>query len=406
MKVVIVLGDGMGDYPIKELGGKTPLEAARTPRITALAREGEVGLCRTTPDGFYPGSDVTQMGLLGYDPKRYYTGRAPLEAAGLGVALGKDDVAYRCNLVTLRGKAAYDVRRLNASVVLEDFAAGHIGTAEAKELVLDLNDQLGSEQIQFSHGVSYRHLMVWAGGQTRPTCTPPHDITGQAIGAYLPQGEGAETLREVMEASLKVFKAHPVNKERLKEGLRPANGIWLWGQGKAPQLPTFAARYRLTGAMITAVDLLRGLGVYAGLEIIRVPGATGYLDTNYRGKADAGLAALARRDFLYLHVEAPDEAGHNGDLTAKIQAIEAIDTHVIGPLADGLAKVGDYRLLFLCDHLTPIAKKTHTPEPVPFLLYDRAKPKQSGRAYTESEAQASGVRFETAPKLLDHLLRG
>lgn len=406
MKSVIVLGDGMGDYPIKELGGKTPLEAARTPRITALAREGEVGVCRTTPEGFYPGSDVTQMGLLGYDPKRYYTGRAPLEAAGLGVALGKDDVAYRCNLVTLRGKAAYDVRRLNASVILEDFAGGHIGTDEAKELLLDLNDQLGSETLQFSHGVSYRHLMVWAGGQTRPTCTPPHDVTGQAIGAYLPKGEGAETLREVMEASLKVLQAHPVNKERLKDSRRPANGIWLWGQGKAPQLPTFADRYKRTGSMITAVDLLRGLGVYAGLEIIRVPGATGYLDTNYRGKADYGLAALAKRDFLYLHVEAPDEAGHNGDLTAKIEAIEAIDTHVIGPLVDGLAKLGDYRLLFLCDHWTPIVKKTHTPEPVPFLLYDRAKPARSGRAYTEAEAQASGVRFETAPTLLDHLLRG
>lgn len=406
MKYLVLLGDGMGDNPMAELGNKTPLEVARLPNLHDWAKAGEVGLVRTATPGYYPGSDVTQMAILGYEPQKYYTGRAPLEAAGLGITLNGTDVAYRCNFVTLATPGqGYAVRSLGSRVVLEDYSAGRITSAEAAELIYDLNTSLATEVIQFYAGIHYRHLMVWADGKARAVTTPPHDIMGQPVAAALPKGEGADLLKQVMEAALPVLEAHRVNRDRIQDGKKPANGIWLWGQGKVPTLPSFADRYGLTGAMITAVDLLRGLGIYAGFETINVPGATGWLDTNYQGKAEAALKALERKDLVYLHVEAPDEASHAGDVAAKIQALEDLDQFVVGTLRAGLGRE-DYRVLVLCDHRTPVLTRTHTDEPVPYILYDPQAPRHSGRSYTEREAEASGVYYDTAQKLLHHFLRG
>lgn len=410
MKYLILLGDGMGDYPIPELGGKTPLEVARIPHMNSLARRGELGMVRTAPKGFYPGSDVTQMGILGYDPKLYYTGRSPLEAASMGVHLSKDDVAYRCNLVTLRStNDGYRPRKLDAKVTMEDYSAGHIGTEEARELIFDINDQLGTEAIQFSPGVSYRHLMVWAGGKHKVTCTPPHDIAGRSIADHLPAGDGSEVLREIMEASLAILSAHPINAERESEGRHPANCLWLWGQGKAPRMPKFFEKYGLSGSMISAVDLLKGLGVYAGFEIITVPGATGYLDTNYTGKGETAVRELSRKGLVYVHVEAPDEAAHNGDLTAKIRAIEDVDEKVLGTILKGIDAFDDYKILLLPDHRTPIALKTHTDEPVPFVIYKKSasggQVKGSGLDYNEVNAEKTGLFFKSPVQLLTYFLK-
>ena len=313
MKYVILLGDGMGDHPLAELGGRTPLQTAKTPNLDFLARNGELGLVKTTPDGFYPGSDVTQLAILGYDPKKYYTGLAPLEAAGLGVTLSPDDVAYRCNLVTLRADTGgYDVKKLGPHAVMEDYSAGEIDSLEAKELIYDVNEQLGTEVVQFYPGVSYRNLMVWAEGKHRVALTPPQDIVGQPVGEYLPKGEGEKVLRTLMEEALAVLRGHQFNQERVEAGKRPANAIWLWGHGKAPKLPKLTERYNLSAAMISALDLPRGLGLACGFEVMKVPGATGALDTDYRGKAECALKELEKRDLVYVHLEATDDASHRG----------------------------------------------------------------------------------------------
>jgi 2,3-bisphosphoglycerate-independent phosphoglycerate mutase len=410
MKYVIIVGDGMADEPIAELGGRTPLQAARTPHMDALAADGELGLVHTTPAGYPPGSDVTQMGILGYDPRKYYTGRSPLEAASIGVHLGKDDVAFRCNLVTLSQAGKVDgIKRLTAKVTMEDYSAGHVTTEDARELIHDLNDQIGNELFQFYPGVSYRHLLVWIGGKTQLQLTPPHDISGKSVFDHLPKGDGSDLLRELMEAALQVLAEHPYNIEQRKEGKLPANSIWLWGHGKAPTMPKFKDRFGVSGSMIAAVDLMKGLGIYAGFELIDVPGATGFLDTNYRGKGDYALAALKRHDLVYVHVEAPDEASHMGDLAGKVTAIERLDAEVVGTIRQGLGAFGEHKILILPDHPNPVRLKTHTNGPVPYLLYHYDPAANagggSGRGYNEPDAQATGVVVREGYQLIERFMQ-
>ncbi|MEW6387578.1 MAG: cofactor-independent phosphoglycerate mutase [Thermodesulfobacteriota bacterium] len=396
MKYVILIGDGMGDYPIPELGGRTPLEAAATPNLDDLARRGELGLARTIPSGMEPGSDIANLAVMGYDPARYHTGRAPLEAAALGVALGPGEVAFRCNLVTLRSE--------DNGLYMEDYAAGHISSEEAKELITALEAALGQNGRHFYPGVSYRHLLVWDQGAPDWRTYPPHDWSGKEVGRLMTPEGGREPLWQLIRASWPVLADQPVNRRRLAQGQRPATSIWLWGQGRPPALPTLKERFGLAGAVISAVDLIRGIGIYAGLNPVKVPGATGYLDTNYAGKVAATLEALRSGDFVYLHVEAPDEAGHSGDLKLKLQALEDFDAKVVGPLMAGLADLGEHRVLVLCDHLTPLAVRTHTPEPVPFVLFDSRTPGDQPRPYSEAAAQATGLALDHGHDLLPRLL--
>ncbi len=408
MKYIILLGDGMADRPHGGLGGKTCLQAAKTPNLDQLASLGQVGMVHTIPEGFAPGSDVANLTVLGYDPRKYYTGRSPLEAASIGVDLGPDDVAYRCNLVTLRvagGKALAGGSGRRA--VMEDFSAGHITTDEARLLIEEIDAKLGSERIRFYPGVSYRHLMVWKGGKDKIECTPPHDIQDKNIQDYLPRGEGDETINGLMEASTEVLMAHPVNKTRLENGKRPANSIWLWGQGKRPSMPTFREKYGLDGAMISAVDLTKGLGIYAGFETINVPGATGWLDTNYVGKAEHALWALKTKDIVYVHVEAPDEAGHTGDVKNKIKAIEDFDDLIVGNIVHGMKQFDEYRIMVLPDHPTPIELRTHSNEPVPFVIYDNTKERRGEQvAYDERIAyRKEALVFKEGYTLMDYFLK-
>lgn len=398
MKYVILIGDGMGDYPLPELGGKTPLAAAATPNMDFLATFGKLGLVRTIPPGMDPGSDIANMAILGYDPACYHTGRAPLEAASMGVELALDEVAFRCNLVTLR-------REPSGDIYLEDYSAGHISSEEAHALINTINHHLGNATRRFYPGVSYRHLLVWQGGQDTWRTYPPHDLTGQNVREYL-AGKGPEKpLLDLVKASWPLLAEHPINRQREERGLRSGNSIWLWGQGRAPQMPTLTERFGLRGAVISAVDLMRGLGVYAGLQPIRVPGATGYLDTNYAGKVEAALGALQTLDLVYLHVEAPDEASHEGELHDKLRAIEDFDRQVVGPMLWGLERLGPHRLLLLPDHRTPLVVRTHTPEPVPFVLYDSRQAESSEpRGFDEASAEATGWLLEQGETLLEHLL--
>ena len=404
MKYIVLVGDGMGDNPVEQLGGKTPLQAAKTPNMDRLARNGVLGLVKLAPDGFSPGSDVTQLSLLGYDPRKCYTGRSPLEAASIGVSMEKDDVAYRCNLVTLTRNGEYISGNLSDDVIMEDYSGGHIGTDEARELILSLDNSLGKDNFRFYPGVSYRHLFIWKYGETDLKSTPPHDFTGKVIKGRLPAGKGVDVLIDLMEKALRILIDHPVNRRRKERGDKPANGIWLWGQGKAPSLETFYKRYGLHGSMISAVDLTRGIGKYAGFDIVNVPGATGYLDTNYRGKGEYALKELYTKDIVYVHVEAPDEAGHNGDVAGKVKAIEEFDEKVVGVILEGMKGRGGHRVLVLCDHKTPVALKTHTPEPIPFILYDSRETEKSGRAYDEFNAEESGVFVEDGTKIIDMLI--
>jgi 2,3-bisphosphoglycerate-independent phosphoglycerate mutase len=394
MKYVILVGDGMGDYPMAELGGKTVLEAAKTPHLDELARQGELGLARTIPPGKEPGSDIANLAIMGYDPNRYHTGRAPLEAAALGVALGPEEVAFRCNLVTLKPEGD--------GLIMEDYAAGHITSDEAQELIAALDAALGRDGRRFYPGVSYRHLLVWAEGDAAWHTYPPHDWTGQEVGHLME--EAARPLWDLIRASWPVLQDHPVNRTRVAQGQKPATSIWLWGQGRPPLMPTLPERFGLTGSVISAVDLIRGIGRYAGLTPIIVPGATGYLDTNYAGKVTAALEALKDQDLVFVHVEAPDEAGHSGQLKLKLQAIEDFDAQVVGPMVAGLPALGDFRLLVLCDHLTPLALKTHSSEPVPFVLFDSRNPQDAPRPYTEAAAQAASLLLEQGADLLPRLL--
>ncbi len=401
MKYVILLGDGMADEPLDELGGKTPLQYAHTPRMDDLARRGLMGLAETVPEGFHPGSDVANLSVFGYNPAACYSGRSPLEAASMGVELGPDDVAFRLNLVTLTP--------LYGRLYMEDFSAGHITTAEAGELISCLQEELGGDEFEFHPGVSYRHLLVWRGGKDDLTFTPPHDLTHQSVEGHLPKGDGAGELIRLTTSAQMLLNTHPVNLKRERAGQPMANSIWLWGHGRAPRMATFQAQYGLSGAVISAVDLIKGIGVYAGLDIINVPGATGYIDTNYRGKATAALDALRSRDFVYLHVEAPDEAAHAGNLKDKLQAIEDFDAQVVGTVLDGLPALGAYRVLVLPDHPTPVARMTHTLGPVPFALFGSAGEFRCNglelAGYDEASAAATNIRVRGA-RLLPGMIEG
>ncbi len=397
MKVVLLVGDGMADAPLEALGGQTPLEAARTPHMDALAREGTLGVASTIPEGYPAGSDVANLSVFGYDPRLCYTGRAPLEAAAMGVELGPEDVAYRLNLVSLLVGTG--------QVFMDDFSAGHITTSEAAEIVASLSGKLGDERFEFYPGVSYRHLLVWRGGREEARTTPPHDILGQPVTDYLPQGDGAAELLHLITGSQILLKDHPVNRARREAGRKEANSIWLWGQGRAPQMPSYRERFGLGGAVVSAVDLLKGIARLAGLEPLEVPGATGYLDTDYAGKVAAALGALEHDDFVGVHVEAPDEAGHEGSVAHKVQAIEDFDAQVVGPVRAALdARGAPYALLVMPDHPTPIALRTHTADPVPFALLGGPHRGVPGAGFTEAAARATGVRVAAAHHLLEHIL--
>lgn len=363
VKFILVIPDGMADHPVAELQGRTPLEAAKTPHMDRLARDGEVGWAKTVPEGMPAGSDVACMSLFGYDPAIYHTGRASLEAASVGIELGEDDVVFRCNFVTVQDNR------------MADYSAGHITTDESRALIESINERLGQHEISFHAGVSYRNLLVARGhARDRVRATPPHDIANQAIAGYWPEGPEAAWVQLLMRQSVDVLRDHPVNRERRRRGLPEATMMWLWGQGTRPNLPLFRTRFGLEGSVITAVDLVRGLGVLAGLKVVHVPGATGYFDTNYQGKAEYALAALELHPFVIVHVEATDEAGHIGSVEEKIRAIEAVDRLVLGTLLAGLERkqVG-YRLLISPDHPTSVATRAHVSEPVPYLLYSNTE---------------------------------
>jgi 2,3-bisphosphoglycerate-independent phosphoglycerate mutase len=400
VKYLILQGDGMADHPVESLGGKTPLQVAATPHMDWLACHGIFGLAHTIPDGLPPGSDVGNMSILGYDPTLYHTGRAPLEAASMGIALAPQDVAFRCNLVTLEGDGR--------EAVMKDFTAGHITSGEAAEIIRELNSELGGDGIEFYPGVSYRHLMVWRGGEERMATTPPHDITDREIDSYLPQGVGAERLLSLMQRSRALLARHPVNRRRAEKGERRATSIWLWGQGRAPRLPSLQERFQISGGVISAVDIIHGLGVYAGLERIEVPGITGFIDTNYKGKGEYGLRALEEKDLVFIHVEAPDEAGHMGDASMKVKAIEEFDEKVVGTLLGGMGRWKEWRVLLLPDHPTPIALKTHVAEPVPFVLFSssESRPRNQGIGFNESDARKTGVVVRQAFQLIEALITG
>ena len=390
-KFIILVGDGMGDYPSDRLGGLTPLEAARTPNLDRLAPIGKLGIVHTIPEGMEPGSDVANMSLLGYDPAVYHTGRAPLEAASIGVRLQPDEVAFRCNLVCLE-------RDGTGEAIMADYSAGHISTPEAREIVAALQAACGPD-LKLYAGVGFRQLLVWKGGKAELATIPPHDISGRPIAKYdLLRDE--PVLGAFSEKAARILENHPVNVRRKSEGKSPANAVWLWGQGKAPLMPGLD-RFGLRGAMVSAVDLLKGIGVYAGLEPVQVDGATGYIDTNYEGKVAAALAALERGNFVFLHLEAPDEVSHTGDLELKVQAIEYFDERIVGPVLEGIRKFPKVRLLVATDHFTPVALRTHSTDPVPFLLVEDLYSAGSGKAarYCERQAHAAGWRLKCGEDL-------
>ncbi len=400
MKYVVLLGDGMADYPSQKLGGKTPLQCALTPFLDQMAAQGTLGLIDTIPYGFTPGSDVANLSVLGYNPAETYTGRGPLEAASMGIGLSPDDIAYRCNLVTI-GNPGSD------QAYMDDFTAGHISSLEAIDIIKDLNNSLSSSQLQFFPGVGYRHLLVCRNAAGSPQTTPPHDIPGKAIACYLPAGDFAAEINDLMQKAAEILKSHPVNAKRLAEGKKPVNSIWLWGQGKKPQIVPLTRKYDLQGGMISAVDLLNGLGVNAGLKPLRVEGATGYIDTNYEGKANMALDALRFMDFVFLHLEAPDEMGHEGNAEGKIQAIEYFDEKIVGPILTNIGKLGEYRILVLSDHPTPIDLKTHVGDPSPFAVLS-SRPEENlaaGYSFTEANAKASGIVVSPGHLLMDKFIR-
>jgi len=397
MKYIVLVGDGMADYPIKELGDRTPLEVARTPNMDYIARYGRLGRVKTIPEKMSPASDVANLSILGYDPQKFYTGRGPLEAANLGIELEDDDVAFRCNLITVLGDR------------LVDYSAGHISSKEAGILIKFIDQNLGTNRIKFYPGISYRHLMLVKRGSEEQLeglkCRPPHDITGQGILKNMPKGDGAEIITKLMEESRRILERHEINLVRIDLKENPANMIWLWGQGKKPSLPGFLEKYGLEGSVISAVDLLKGLGKILGLEVLNIPGATGYYDTDYEGKAKAALRSLEEKDFAFVHVEAPDEAGHNGDLREKITAIERFDQLVVGTILKAFKRKKNYRILVLPDHPTPISVKTHTAEPVVFGLFGKDITARGFLNYSEKEAEKSDLYFEKGHELMGYFIK-
>lgn len=401
MKYLVLLCDGMADTPNPLLNGKTPMELANKPIMDKLAKTSVIGLCRTVGAGLKPGSDVANLSVMGYDPYVCYTGRSPLEAASIGVDLKDTDVALRCNIVTLSGEENYEDK------TMVDYCAGDISTAEAHEIIKTIDKELGSEIYKFYGGVSYRHCLVWDNGTTElGTMTPPHDISGRVIKDYLSNSENAKPLIELMKKSYNILKDHPVNLARREKGLNEANSIWLWGEGKKPQLEDFYKKNGVKGSVVSAVDLLKGIGICANMETPEVENATGYLDTNFEGKAQAAIDAFNKgMDLVYLHIEAPDECGHRGEAENKVKAIELIESRILKAVLQYLENSGDdFRILIMPDHPTPLETKTHSSEPVPFLIYDSTRKEKGAEAFSEKTARESGIFVEHGPSIMDKLL--
>ena len=402
MKYVILLCDGMADYPLDIFQGKTPMEAAHKPCMDSLAAKAELGIAHTVPEGMAPGSDVANLSVLGYRPQDCYTGRSPLEAANIGIDLTDDDVAIRCNLVTLSDEADY------ADKTMVDYCAGDIHTAQADELIKAVQAELGGGEFDFYTGTAYRHCLVWHGGKTAiGKLTPPHDISGQCVGEHLPSHPDAAPLLELMKKSEAILEGHPVNQKRREAGLNPATSVWLWGHGKRPQLQNFTERFGVKGAMVSAVDLLKGIARLGGMRLCEVEGATGYLDTNFVGKREAAIEALRDGcDMVYIHLEAPDECGHRGEIENKVKAIEEIDRQVLAPLMEAMKEIDDVSLLIMPDHPTPLAIKTHSSAPVPYLLYRSTGIANVAGAerFTEATAAATGKVVAEASSLMGTLL--
>ncbi len=396
MKYIVLVGDGMADYPLEELHGRTPLEVAKTPHMDYIAQDGEVGWVKTIPDKMAPASDVANLSILGYEPAKFYSGRGPLEAANMGIELREHEVAFRCNLVTC------------GEDKMLDYSASHISNKEAHILIQDLDKHLGTDTLKFYPGVSYRHLMVskdLVPSLLKVKCRPPHDITGlNNISKNLPHGRNAKFLIDLMQRAQEYLEKHEINKVRMDLRENPANAIWLWGQGKRPNMPNFKEKYGVSGSVISAVDLIKGIGKIIGLEPINVPGATGYYDTDYLAKGKYGIKSLEYKDFVFIHVEAPDEAGHNGDLRAKITAIERFDSQVVGQVLGHFQNRTDFRILVLPDHYTPIPLRTHTSEPVFFALCGQGVTKDQIVTFNESAARESKLNFPQGWRLMDYFM--
>ncbi len=406
MKYVVVLGDGMADYPVESLGNKTPLQAAVTPAIDYMAKHGILGLAKTVPAGMPPGSDTANLAVMGYNPAVYYSGRSPFEAASMGIPMKSTDITFRCNLVTLSEDEPYEEK------TMLDHSADEITSEEARALILAISEKLGSEVFRFYPGFGYRHVLVWDKGPYDWRLIPPHDILEKKITDYMPAGSHSSVLERMMKESCSILIEHPVNKSRIARGLRPANSIWIWGEGKKPALSSFYDKYGLRGTVISAVDLIKGIGKCAGLESVEVPGATGNIHTNFKGKAEAALNALKRgQDFVYIHIEAPDECGHRHEVDNKVRSIELIDRQIIKPIMDELNRLGeDYRMLVVPDHPTPLVLRTHTSEPVPYLIFQSSDPKNHPmQTYDEASAlkassKNTSLYIEEGFRLMDRFL--
>lgn len=400
MKYVVVLYDGMADYPVPVLDGKTPMMVAKKPNLDYLAQRAEVGLVRTVAEGLKPGSDVANMSVMGFDPMKYYTGRSPLEAASIGIDMKKTDVSLRCNLVTLsEDDKPYEEK------TIEDYCADDISTEEAEEIIKTIEKELGNEVFKFYPGVSYRHCLIWDNGTTDlGKMTPPHDITGKVITDYLSASENAKPLLEMMKKSYDILKDHPVNIARKAKGKRPANSIWLWGEGTRPAFSSFEEVTGIKGGVVSAVDLIKGIGGCAEMEVAEVEGATGYIDTNFEGKAEAGLDILKRNDLVYIHFEATDECGHRNEPENKVRAIEMIDERVLPILFEGLKVYDDYKIMVLPDHPTPIVTRTHASDPVPYLIYHKNEEIEGVETINEETAANTGNFIDFGPGIMKHFI--
>lgn len=399
MKYLILVPDGAGDEKIEALGNRTPLQAAEIFTMDGLAQKGLVGMVQTIPEGIAPGSDAANLSVMGYDPAVYLTGRSPLEAVSMGIDMLESDVAFRTNLVTLEGEGDYE------GLTIKDHSAGDISNEEAKALIEYVQEKLGTETLRFYPGVSYRHALIVKNGLTHYNLTPPHDVLTQKAGSHLPKGEGADFITDLMKKSYALLKDYPVNQNRRERGLNPANSIWIWGQGKKPKLSSFYDKYQITGSVISAVDLIKGIGLCAGLDSIDVEGATGTLHTNFDGKAQAAIQEFKEgKDFVYLHLEAPDECSHQGDLAGKIKSLEIIDTKVLKPILTYLESAGeDHRILIVPDHRTPLDIRTHSSDPVPFVLYDSSKEAEENKEQGFNEACGEkGPFFDSGYALADY----
>lgn len=401
MKYLVMLCDGMADEPNEALGNSTPMEKANKPCMDSLAAKAEVGIVKTVAEGLKPGSDVANLSVLGYEPAVYYSGRSPLEAASIGIDLKDTDVTLRCNLVTLSDDEDYE----NKTIL--DYCADDISSEEAKILIEYIQEKLGNDVFRFYPGVSYRHCLVWSNGNPHPgVLTPPHDITGKVITDYIPKGEAVDELYDLMKNSYDLLKDHPVNQARIARGKRPANSIWLWGEGTKPLLDNFSEKFGIKGSMISAVDLLKGIAICAGMNSVDVDGATGYLDTNFDGKCKTAIEEFKNgADLVYIHVEAPDECGHRGEIENKVKAIEMIDEHILGPVVEFLKGYDDFAVLVCPDHPTPLSIRTHTSTPVPYLIYDSKNEINSGvKVFCEKEARETGNYIEKGFTMMNYFL--